>query len=942
MKPLSHKKTHPLLFAFFLPFVIVSVCLLVGEIYPLGDGQILAHDMWHQYYPFFVSFREKLLSGGSLQYTWDVGMGTSYPCLFAYYLASPLYLLSVLVPSPLLREYFALMVVLKISCAGLFFAYFLQTVYNKRDYSISFFSLLFSLCAFVAGYYWNIIWLDTFALLPLLIAATVRLLRDGTWRLYVAALSLSLWCNYYLSYFCCIFVALSFFAYCICKPNGFRGFVRRLCRISLCTLLGVGLTAILLLPTLYGMLSTYSVTGEFPNWLALNIAENAGGAVGDSWWSVLVHQTLPGVLYAMRRVLSGLLTSTMPTKMEGLPNLFCSFSAVVLAVFYFCCKKVSLREKLVHFVLLLFLALSFIFRVLDYVWHGFHFPNMIPYRFSFLFSFVLISMAYRAYLERDSFRPRYLLAIIPVCLGVIACGIGLDDSIRRILLSLLVLGLIIAFLLLSVYKKSRRNLWETLFALLLCAEMTASFALGLAEVALSTRSVYPKENNDVQTVLAAMEAREEGTLFWRTETTTTQTLNDGALNGYHGVSVFSSSANARFNQMSRPLGLASWPASNRYVYYHSSPFTNLMCGIKYLISRDGKHLDTDYTTLAASSGNVLLLENEAYISLGFVTDAALGEFVVEEAAYNPIREQEEMFRLATGIEEPLYTHLTHDTLTAAEGCSLTATGTSGTQYNYSTMNAEGTSDLSISYTVEQDALLLVTSKSTGNYTLKVYRNGELITSPNIKVRSLLCIGSFRAGDVLTLTYPVEKDKHGTISADVAMQNNAVFDAGYEMLSQSPWQLTEFSDTYIEGTVSAETDGLFYTSVPYDSGWRAYVDGKEVALAANYDPDSGSMLLTDAMISFPITAGSHTIVLQYAAPGLKPGAIISLISLLGIALLQLLTGKRAVLLPDPPMETKSEESPETNDETFPEAELPSLPPNTLSEDEQPEPPDAEGN
>ena len=71
MKPLSHKKTHPLLFAFFLPFVIVSVCLLVGEIYPLGDGQILAHDMWHQYYPFFVSFREKLLSG------WHKAVGRS-------------------------------------------------------------------------------------------------------------------------------------------------------------------------------------------------------------------------------------------------------------------------------------------------------------------------------------------------------------------------------------------------------------------------------------------------------------------------------------------------------------------------------------------------------------------------------------------------------------------------------------------------------------------------------------------------------------------------------------------------------------------------------------------------------------------------------------------------------------------------------------------------
>lgn len=34
--------------------------------------------MWHQYYPFFVSFREKLRSGGSLQYLREAGMGIGY------------------------------------------------------------------------------------------------------------------------------------------------------------------------------------------------------------------------------------------------------------------------------------------------------------------------------------------------------------------------------------------------------------------------------------------------------------------------------------------------------------------------------------------------------------------------------------------------------------------------------------------------------------------------------------------------------------------------------------------------------------------------------------------------------------------------------------------------------------------------------------------------
>ena len=47
--------------------------------------------------------------------------------------------------------------------------------------------------------------------------------------------------------------------------------------------------------------------------------------------------------------------------------------------------------------MLIFFMLSFILRQLDYIWHGFHFTNMIPYRFSFLFSFVVLVMGYRGY-----------------------------------------------------------------------------------------------------------------------------------------------------------------------------------------------------------------------------------------------------------------------------------------------------------------------------------------------------------------------------------------------------------------------------------------------------------------------------------------------------------------------------------------------------------------
>ncbi|MBQ7871134.1 MAG: YfhO family protein [Oscillospiraceae bacterium] len=888
----------PLLLSFCLPFGVAVVAFIVAGLYPFGNSTILAHDGWHQYFPFFVEFREKLVSGGSLEYTWSVGMGTSYLSLFAYYLASPLNLLCVLVPTEYLTELYAFLTVLKLGLAGLSFGVFVRTVYRRNDLYIPCFALMYALCVWAGGYYWNLIWLDTFALLPLLIAGTIALTRDGRFRLYICALALSLWCNYYIAYFCCIFVALCFFGYCICRPNGFRGFLRRFARIGICTLIGVAMAGVLLLPTLKAMQTTYSADSTVPNLLAMNIADGVKGDVGEgTLWELLKTETFPGLLSAVSQVLGNLLTGVTPTKMSGLPNISTGVTAIFLSVYFLGSKRVSRREKAFSVGLLAFFVLSFILRILDYVWHGFHFPNMLPYRFSFLFSFVVIAMAYRAFTLLDSCRGRHLFAAAMVTLLLLANALYQEASTLVLIASAAALVLALVIFLLYVRNKLPRHLGKALICLLLVAETTLNFAMGVAEVSVTTRSTYPKEGESVEAVL---ERREEEPLLYRTETTTTQTLNDAALNDYDGVSIFTSSANVNFNRFSRSLGLASWPGSNRYVYYESSPFTNLMCGIKYLIDRDGGYYNKDYNALAAADGEVNLLENEAFISIGFMADSALGDFVAESGRYNPIWEQEDMFLAATGIEEPLYEHLAHSALEADENCTIRASGTSGTQYSYSTEDATETSEFRISYTLEKSGLYCATSKRpvTDANKLKVYCNGELLYTLEIKARALFCLGNFNAGDTLEFVYSIPKNKNGAISLDVALQNNEVFDAGYAALADEPWELTEVSDTRISGTITALEDGLFYTSIPYEPGWTAYVDGQEVELGATYDPTSEDVALTDAVIAFPLRAGTHSITLRYRTPGLTEGLLLTIGGLLCFALLLLLCRKRHSLFPEP--------------------------------------------
>ena len=127
------------LLAFLIPFCGMLLVMLVCGYHPFGTSAMLYSDNYHQYYPFFVAFRRALRSGSSLLYSWDVGMGVDYLGLIAYYLGSPLNLLSVLVPDSQLLNFYCMLVPIRLGRAGLFFSIFLQRIFQREDISIALF-----------------------------------------------------------------------------------------------------------------------------------------------------------------------------------------------------------------------------------------------------------------------------------------------------------------------------------------------------------------------------------------------------------------------------------------------------------------------------------------------------------------------------------------------------------------------------------------------------------------------------------------------------------------------------------------------------------------------------------------------------------------------------------------------------------------------------------
>ena len=305
MKRLQKKtfRWNYLALAFAFPFVGMLFVMLISQYEPFGNYAILYSDMYHQYYPFFVEFRRALLSGESLLYSWSVGLGMDYLGLIAYYLASPLNLLSVLVPEGLLLEFFSLLTPLRLGLAGLSFAWMLKKLFGQNNLSISLFGTFYALCSWALGYLWNIMWLDTFALLPLVVLGTVYLIRDKKFGLYTLSLFLAIFSNYYIGLFLCIFVFFFFFVYEICRWQGFRRFFGDLCRIALFSLLAIGMTAVLELPAFAALQTTQSSVNKFPTGFKMNIA-------GENTWM--------GLLDALRQVIGNMAGGISPTFKEGL------------------------------------------------------------------------------------------------------------------------------------------------------------------------------------------------------------------------------------------------------------------------------------------------------------------------------------------------------------------------------------------------------------------------------------------------------------------------------------------------------------------------------------------------------------------------------------------------------------------------------------------------
>ena len=905
---LSEKtRKRPILLAFLLPPAVMLAIYFITSITPFGSQTLLYSDNFHQYYPFFRQFREALRSGESLLWSWSVGMGMDYLGLISYYLASPLNLLAVILPESWVLPYFTLLMPIKLGLASGFFALMLQKLYGKEDMALPLFGAFYAMCAWALGYHWNIMWLDGFALLPLVALGTILLLREGKYLLYTLSLAVAVAANYYVGFFVCIFVFLLFWCYEICRFRGVLRLLGDLCAIGFFTILALGMTAILELPALAALQDTYSSVNQFPTGFEMNIVSGeavskaqqlwqvykadkiAGYATFGSWFEA-VKASIPPLLAGMRQVAGQVGGGQTPTYMEGLPNLYCGVLPIALGWLFLLSKEIQLRDKICAVALLVLFMGSFLLRQLDYIWHGFHFTNQIPYRFSFLFSFVVLYMAWRAWLLRESFPLWKILLAGVLGVGVLLFGGHAGSDYLYWLFNLAFLGLYLVcmfaqhshfdllgraltargqenipesqgYLVHREDAQKRRQRARKAVAATMALELVLHTALFFSGFSIYDYD-YPKGENAAATVFQKIEDMGSDQLFYRTEVTHAQTLNDGALNGYYGISTFTSSANVATTEFMQSLGAAARNNWNRYCYEMSSPVSNLFLNLRYLVERDEKAYEDSQYRIVLTENGLTVLENRAHLPLGFLADPALGEL-----KFNPDSRsfsfQNRLFRAATGLEGAVWQNVPAIDLTVSTTGNVTTIKENVSGWTSFSTGASGT--LIYTYEISQEGYLCLDVNMGKNKNFSVWHNGVRLYSESYSLPQLLAVGDVRPGDEVQIRVTCSPNlASSSISVSAAVLDQALFEAGYQVLAASTLELADFSTTRITGTVNCDRDGLLYTSVPQDGNWVAYVDGEKTDIS----------LVGNCMVSIPLTQGQHRIELRYENEAFRIGARIT--------------------------------------------------------------------
>lgn len=826
---------------YFLSFII-PVIILVGYViynqrvmnydFFMNGENYLSADMGKQYNALYNYIRNVFLGKDSIFYSFHNSLGGSMASTVGYYLASPFNILYIFVKKTDIPLMTYIIYVLKISLCSLFMNIYIGYKFGNR-FSNLIFSLTYAFMGFVVVYFFNNMWLDVIYMTPLVIMGIDKLI-DGKPLMYIITLFLSIIFNFYIAYMLCIFCVIYFIYELFIRFSikDFKKYKKIILRFIISSLLAVSLSAFFLLP------------------VALNLSQSMRTNVDQTMFSFNFKYSnflsnFQNIIFS--KMLIGSNNSSQLMGRER-PVIYVSLFCVSLAYLFFANEKIKRKEKVLSLGIIFIFLLSFFLPYLRYIWHGFNFPNGYIDRYSFLYCFFLILIAAKNFYNKSNIKIIWFILFIVLfilnCYSIQKFELKYLDNEKYIVnIAVILLYLILLFIYFNVISKKTKYIIFLIF-LIIMGELIYNYKKSIVLLSDSNFGNFYKSS--------CKEFNSIENSFYRIDGSYMATTLDSFACDYYNNTTALSTSNKNLYTFHYIYG-GNVTNIGLYADYESVPILNSLLGIKYIINEREIQSNIYKYYKKFESNNIFAMGEHAYIyinnealNLGYIIDKNF-EKNLKANKENGIENLNNLIESMTGKNYNILQKIDKETI--EKGFLYKYYIDKDDAYLYINADYEMAINLGIRYNlyINNKNIFTTTDKIVGNYKFKnnYYKKNIIVKILN---RS-------------------EKYNYKIYDIDLYYFDKEQYKEAISNLKKYQLENTIIKGNKISGEITLDRDGLMFMSIPYDKGWKIYVNGKKVTYKK----------LANTFIGINLKKGKNKIEMKFYPIGLFIGCIITLLS-----------------------------------------------------------------
>ena len=829
------KKYGYILVSALCTLVAIYIIFNLQEVTPLGKNSLLTVDFFHQYGPMLGELWDRINNGSTLLYSFSMGLGLPIFRNFFNYLSSPFNIILFLFNRHDLLTSYSIIIALKVVASSITISILLSKKLSNKYYAIPL-SILYAFSAYFCAYYWNIMWLDGIVMIPLITLGIEKIIDNNKSLLYILSLAIMIFANYFIGYMLCIFSCLYFIIYLILKTDKFeiKPLTKKCLTFVLSSLFAGSLCAFFLIPLFDGLHSISATKDAIPL---------------TQYYSFTFKE------YIFNH-LSGVGSTVFKSDITNAPNISVGIIPFMLVCFFIANTKINIKTKVCYISLLMFLFISFFFAPLDFIWHAFHVPNDLPYRYSFIYSFIIILISAIS-LNKIKDLKKWIGTIIYIFI-MLFIYLSKELNYLNITREMITMNYILASICYIVFILSKcKHLKYPLLVIVTLSclfEVTYTFNNNwdIDQDMTSFYSDYDKTKTTLE------EVKNMDNSFYRIEREDMLTFNDPSWYNYNGMIAFSSMEYESNALLLYNLGAPS-NEINSFYYKYNTPIYNTLFSLNYIIG------STNLSTYEKTNINDVY-KNTYKGSLMYGVNERIKEY---ELYYSPFINQNYLIESMTSISEVLKPIDIQKQETIYEDDTHTLI-----KY-YIKNNYDNI------YIYENDydiGLILIENKlyyKSDDYDYIFDYTDEKILDYENYNESYIISNKYK-NDIIEIYvgYNYYDEEYADKGFEIYELNYEKWDNAYKILENNSINILSFNENNISAYTDFDEAKSIYTSIPYDKGWIVYIDDKKTE----------SYPIANALLGFDVKPGKHKISIKYEIPYFKLGITISIISAITIAIL----------------------------------------------------------